>query len=100
MAMDKNDLTRLLVKVPKINKNESLEKQDQLDFLDSQILERKKILFRFAVQVETAKGYAAKDDKEANDLAEVKIREATGHMKAVKWELETLLKLREDLAAE
>jgi hypothetical protein len=77
-----------------------LDAHDQLDFIDSQILERKKVIYRFLVQIETAKAYATKDDKEANDLAEVKIREATGTIKALLWELDSLLELKNELVAE
>lgn len=97
MAMDKNDLARLLAKVPKLSKRHELDKEDQLDFIEAQVLERQKVVYRFIVQIETAKAYAEKDDKEANDLAEVKIREATGHIKAMLWELDALLKIKEQL---
>jgi 4-diphosphocytidyl-2C-methyl-D-erythritol kinase len=93
MAMDKNDLRSLLNKVPKIGKTQELHPTQRLAFLYLQLQERKKVLYRAQVQVETATVLAEQDDTAANNVAEQQIKEATAQMKAIRWEIDGLNKL-------
>lgn len=93
MAMDKNDLVVLTKKVPKINKSEELHPTQRLTFLYLQLQERKKILYRYQVQVETGIELANQDDRSANDVADSQIKEAAAQMKALKWEISALSRL-------
>lgn len=92
MAMDKNELTALLTKVPKIAKAQELHPDQRLIFLYLQLQERKKILYRYSVQVVTAQEFASVDDNAANEVASQQIKEATAQMKSLKWEINALNK--------
>lgn len=90
MAMDKNELQALLNKVPKITKTQEISPMQRLVFLYLQLQERKKVLYRYQVQVQTAVELAKQDDNAANDLASQQIKEATAQMKALRWEINSL----------
>lgn len=90
MAMDKNELQALLNKVPTVGKGQELHEDQRLSFLYMQLLERKKILYRFQVQVQTAKEFATADDQTANEVGGQQIKEATAQMKALKLEINAL----------
>jgi hypothetical protein len=100
MAMDKNEKLTLFRKVPKVDANEMLDKKDRLDFLDIQILERKKMLWREQVTVLQAEVWADEDDKDANTAAEQAVNEAKVRMKSLKLELKALEKIRKTVEAE
>ena len=87
MAMDKNELNALVTKVPQITKSEELHPYQRLIFLYFQLEERKKQLWRFFVQAQTAVKFAEQDDQTANETAANNIREASAMMKALKWEI-------------
>lgn len=100
MAMDKNDKVALFRKVPEVTKNEMIDIDDRLDFLEIQINERKKMLFREWVTVEEARIWADENDKDANNAAENAVNESRARMKSLKLELRALNEIRDRLQAE
>ncbi len=100
MAMDKNDKLHLFRKVPQITPEESLDIQDKIDFVDIQILERKKMLWRENVTVKSAEVWADENDKDANQAAENAVANVVPTMKSLKLEIKALQKIKKDLEKE
>lgn len=97
MAMDKNDKVNLFRKVPKIAERLLIEPLERLAFLDIQIFERKKVIYRDLVDIEKYKFLADQDDQTAVQVAEGNTPESITHLKGLKLEVEALEKIRTDL---
>lgn len=100
MAMDKNEKLVLFKKVPSISDKYLLDIDDRLQFIDVQILERQKVLWRELVTVKQAEKWADLEDKDANKAAETAVQEATVRIKSLKLELDSLMAIRKELETE
>lgn len=97
MAMDKNEKLRLFKKIPAVDETQLPTPFERLEFLDIQILERKKVLYRQVVQVKQAEFFADLDDVQANKTAENFATEAVDYIKGLKHELASLELTRKQL---
>lgn len=100
MAMDKNELTLLTQKLPKINEVDLLSLEDRIIHVDTQIGEFKKVLYRCLCDLEVAKNYASKDDSEAIEVARKKLVDTVSSIRGIKWTLFTLRDIRANLELE
>lgn len=100
MAMDKNDKLNLFRKVPKLVQSQKLHPKNQLEFVDMQILERQKMLFREYVTIEMARQWADESDVDANKSAEQAVPAAVTNMKGVMLELKALQEVRKKIIEE
>lgn len=100
MAMDKNDKLTLFRKVPKLLDSEMLHIDNRIEFVESQILERQKALWREYVTSEEARIWADEDDKDANQAAEQIVQTTAPNMKSLKLEIKALQRILKDLQDE
>lgn len=100
MAMDKNDLERLLRKVPEVKPIDLPEYEIRFAHVTEQIDQFKKVLYRTMCDLEVAKNYASKDDPDAVQVAEQKILKIVSEIKGIKWTLQSLRHVMADLEAE
>jgi len=100
MALDRNELTRLVTKVPKITSQELPSVAEKIKWVETQIEEYQKGMYRQTLDLKVALNYATKDDMDAVSVAEQKIREVTGNVKGIKWSLEALRKELTELKSE
>lgn len=100
MAMDKNEKIVLFKKVPKLTPSEMLHIDNRIEFVENQIVERQKVLWRDYVTVEEARIWADEDDKDANKAAEQIVQSAIPNMKSLKLEIKALQKVLLGLKAE
>lgn len=99
MAMDKNDKLRLFKKVPKILPSEELHPKNKREFVENQILERQKVLWREYVTIKSAEVWADENDTDANRAAETAVAETIPRMKSLKLEIKALQEVLKSLPA-
>lgn len=88
--MDKNDKLRLFKKVPKLLSSEELHPNNKREFVETQLFESQKALYRLHVEIEKAKVFADEDDADANRSAENLVTQAIPTLKSLKLEIKAL----------